>query len=185
MRRALVGVALVAWAQLVLSAPPAAACSCEAKTDAVAFAGSDAVFTGRLVERVVERRGDPDVRSSTDRATHRFEVEAVYKGDVAAIQEIVSRDGGESCGLELPEGARAVVFATRASWAGMDPGPGQYWADLCNGTRLLEPSGAPVGFGGARVASPAPPTDTGVDLRPVLAASAVLALVVPALLGRR
>lgn len=119
-------------------APPAMACSCVASTDVEAAAASDAVFVATLV--AVELPPPAEIMSSDDPATYTFAVTDVLKGDVAERQEVVSEVSGASCGLELPGEDPLLVFATATSSPiSPQPGPGQYYASLCGGTRPLQP----------------------------------------------
>jgi hypothetical protein len=114
------------------AADPAFACDCSAPTDATAFEQSDAVFVGQLVG--YEPPPTRAVMSSADPATWTFEVSEVFKGEVAAIQEVVSEESGASCGLEIPREGEFLVFATHEGFE-MAVGDGQYYAGLCGGTR--------------------------------------------------
>lgn len=137
--RSLVAVLALSVAVVVVGpAPPVMACSCAAITDAEAAEASDAVFVGTLVD--VERPPPAESRSSTDPATYTFAVSEVLKGDAAERQEVVSEVWGASCGLELRGDGPFLVFATTTSsgWSPR-PGPGQYFAHLCGGTRPLRP----------------------------------------------
>lgn len=125
--------ALCALLVVVGPAPdPALACSCAASSDATAFEQSDAVFVGRLVG--YEPPPTRAAMSSADPATWIFEVSEVYKGEVAAIQEVVSEASGASCGLEIPREGELLVFATEQGFQ-MPVSDGQYYAGLCGGTR--------------------------------------------------
>lgn len=150
---------LVAATGLMLVAPaPAMACSCVGG-DAEQFASwSDVVFTGTLVARTPPPEGA--VMSSTDPATHLFDVDEVFQGDVGSEAEVLSAVSGASCGLEgMAEGTRYVVFAGYHDVMG-EPTE-MLWANLCGGTapashRFVEqvsqvtgPGRAPVGAGGA------------------------------------
>lgn len=130
----LVSVGLLAALFLVIgpAADPAFACDCSAPTDETAFEQSDAVFVGQFVS--YEPPPTRAVMSSADPATWTFEVSEVYKGDVAAIQEVVSEVSGASCGLEIPREGEFLVFATNEGFE-MAVGDGQYYAGLCGGTR--------------------------------------------------
>ena len=148
--------ALIASALVVVGvAAPAAACSCIATTDTAAFDGSDAVFTGRMVERTEVR---PDVGFM--HAVVTFEAIKVFKGHVAKSQEVVTGLGGGDCGLPFEERASYVVFAQLDSALGLDTpmGPGQLSASICGGTR---PSNSgPLDVEGARSRRPrAKPAD--------------------------
>jgi hypothetical protein len=127
---------------LLVTAGPAAACSCGQQSQAQAAAQADAVFVGRLVDRV-----DPPQRpmmSSSDPATLTFDVSRVYKGTVTARQEIVTAMSGASCGLELTGEGPFVVFGQRLSYERYQLEPGQYAANLCGGSRALCDGGEPV-----------------------------------------
>ena len=117
-------------------ASPASACSCVGGTTAEFFERADAVFTGSLVSREVERTGA--VGSSADPALHVFAVDAVYKGTVHEEQGVVSPESSASCGLELSGEGRVVVFASRSADDGAgafaSPAEGRYAAFLCGGT---------------------------------------------------
>jgi hypothetical protein len=114
------------------SASPAAACSCMPTTDADAFARSDAVFVGEVID--YEPPPPAEVMSSGDPATWTFGVSEVYKGEVTTVQQIVSAVSGATCGLEIPHQGEFIVFATAAG--GIErTGDGQYQSGLCDGTR--------------------------------------------------
>ena len=137
-------VALVVAALHVTGMSPAGACSCAPIGDEGAFADADAVFVGSSVSRTVEHG---EVRSTADPAVHRFEVSAVYKGEVRRDQEVVTASDGSSCGFEAPLDVEVLVFADRTSSYGPRPGAGQLTGDLCNGTRALEVRPVPAAFG--------------------------------------
>lgn len=111
---------------VILPGSPACACSCAPITDQEAFADSSAVFTGTMVDR----REPVNPASSLDPATNVFKVSAVHKGQVAAVQEIKTANGGPSCGLETEIGKTYIVFAT-ADGAVLN-------SSLCGGTRLAD-----------------------------------------------
>ena len=104
------------------------------------------------------------MRSTAHTAVHRFDVRAVYKGEVRQGQEVVSTADGSSCGLHAPPGVDVLVFADRTSHLGPQPGAGQLAGDLCNGTRPLELRPVPASFG-APTQPPQPSLETpaGVD----------------------
>jgi hypothetical protein len=179
-RKALVLVLLV-----VLVVGPGAgraeACSCAAGDDRWAFDRSDAVFAGDLLGTDLEG----PLRSSADPEVFRFEVTAVYKGEVAREQEIVTEESGASCGLEAEVGGTYLVFASRRGGM-VDPGDGQYYAGLCGGTRTVD--AAPVPFDEQALPAPPPPVedDGGSDSAPVAAwAAAAIGLVLGVLGVRR
>jgi len=163
-------------AVLLISAPPAAACSCGISSDAQAFESSDVVFTGELLEI----RTPPGVPySSADPERFIFEVDAVYKGDARSTQSVVTPREGASCGLELAGRGPFLVFADTQGSVGLETEVGELSSHLCSGTRELETAPLPASFharaapeGGA--SPPASPGDDGGA--PVVAGGALLAL---------
>lgn len=143
-------VALVTVTFLVLPARPAAACSCVGGTDDEMFARAEAVFTGRLLDRK-----DPDWAMGGDPlafSTLRFEVDGVYKGDVAIDQAIVTVNQSSACGLPITDVGPFLVFARNGD-NGSDGQPvpdGMLYAGQCAGTRELAESPVPAAFGTAR-----------------------------------
>ncbi len=135
---------LVLASSQVIGTPAAGACSCATTGDEGSFAAADAVFVGSLISRTVE---GGLVRSSADPAVHRFEVRAVYKGEVRAEEEVVTAAEGASCGFEVPTDIAVLVFADEATSSGPEPGAGQLAGDLCNGTRPLDQRPVPDAFG--------------------------------------
>lgn len=153
---------------------PACACSCVGFSLQEHFENADVVFAGTLVSRDED---DGLLRSTADKATLTFEVSAVYKGKVAARQEIVTHASGASCGLELTGPGPHLVFGN----AGgpdyeLEAGEGQYIGTLCSGSRPLDaaaqaelkplakagkPAAGTAGKPAAGTASPAGGTSTG------------------------
>lgn len=134
------------------AASSAAACSCVSGPpgDRQYVEWADAVFVGELVNYAAPPQRE--TMSSADPAIWTFEVSAVYKGDVAARQDVVSAVGGASCGLELPHTGRFLVFAqTSGNVTGEVRGRVLY-AGLCAGTRSVA---APAVL--AALGSPKPP----------------------------
>jgi hypothetical protein len=118
--------AILISAGLVLAFPEAAcACSCVGVTDEEAFDGAAAVFTGTLVDD-----GTPVFGRPGGIRTLEFEVDDVYKGEVAELQGIATAGDGAGCGWELPAGEDYLVFATISD--------GQLFASLCGGSRAVE-----------------------------------------------
>ena len=101
--RRLVGAALTVpvliGGLLLVTARPAAACSCAVMSEAKKAAYADAIFVGTLIDR---RIGQPSGAAtiSTQMAVWTFEVSRVYKGTVSRRQEIATAMSGASCGLE-------------------------------------------------------------------------------------
>ena len=127
----------------VVAPAPASACSCAGGTTAEFFARVDAVFTGFLSSRSVDRPPG-SLGSSSDPALHVFAVETVLKGSPHERQGVVSPESGASCGLELAGEGPFAVFATRDATLGDTPfttlAEGQYAAFLCGGTAELTPA---------------------------------------------
>ena len=106
-------------------ARPAGACSCIGFTDAQALAAADAAFVGTVTK--VDRPQHPS--SSIDPVTWTFDVEGVFKGDVAAHQEIVRlllaegalerSDDAIPGRFPVPQGVRAAI---RRRLAPLPPG---------------------------------------------------------------
>jgi hypothetical protein len=138
----LLSAAVLAGSVVVAGSRPASACSCMSVDDARALSSADAAFLGTVTN--VDRPQQPS--SSLDPVTWTFAVEGVFKGDVAARQEIVSAFSSASCGIELDVGARYLVFGRNGASAGPEPQPNQFSANLCGGTRPAERNEAPAGF---------------------------------------
>ena len=146
-------VAVMVGGLVVMTAGPAAACSCAiVRSEAERMTRADAVFVGELVGS----RVDPS--TSTPRETRRipypapvvltFKVSQVYKGAVDERQEIVTRGGGEAgCG-GFGSGLRGtgpfLVYAFDSPGAMYRLGPGQYTSNLCSGSRALADGGKPA-----------------------------------------
>ena len=171
----------------LLTATPAAACSCATQTTQQYFDRADAVFTAALVSRE-EPRGQ--VVSSADPAVHVFAVQTVYKGTALESQEVLSPVSGATCGLELSGTGPFVVFASRSMDLGGTPAPAlaehQYASLLCDGsgpvTPELEAELAGLAPSGPRSFAPAAePRDD--DARPVRAWPLLAVLGAVVLLG--
>jgi hypothetical protein len=129
MRRLLAAGAATLLSSFLVFANPgsACACSCVEQTDAEAFEGADAVFTGTLTR---SDEGGFLSGSSTDPTTLEFAVDQVYKGDVAEVQGILTSASEASCGWEPPVGEEYVVFAYLEG--------GKLNAGFCGGSRALD-----------------------------------------------
>ena len=135
---------------LLVTARPAAACSCAVMSEAKKAAYADAIFVGTLIDR---RIGQPSGAAtiSTHMAVWTFEVSRVYKGTVSRRQEIATAMSGASCGLELSGPGPFLVFARRPNdpvakswWGDRQLDPGQYVSHLCLGSRALSDGGEPT-----------------------------------------
>jgi hypothetical protein len=129
----------------------AVACSCAGVTDSEAFQRADAVFTGALVD-IITPPGEVIVSSDPERFL--FDVDGVFKGEVAASQSIVTAREGGSCGLEIGGRGPFVVFAFTEDFSTSGAVDGEYYSNLCSGTRPLSDGALPASFG-----EPAPPAD--------------------------
>jgi hypothetical protein len=184
--RKLLGTALVMPMLLgglvLLTASPAAACTCYSMSEAERVASADAVFVGTLVSRStrIDQRAqelmassDPEVayRAFLSDSTHSvwtFQVSRVYKGAVGQRQEIITAPGapgGSNCSgvgalgvgaLGQPSTEPFVVFAFNSGGHRYRPQPGQYASSACSGSRPLVDGGEPV-HGGLRVHAPGGP----------------------------
>jgi hypothetical protein len=81
-------------------------------------------------------------QSSLDPINIAFEVETVYKGDVARRATVETVVGGASCGAEFTVGKRYTVFATVSS--------GRVETNLCRGNVEGEIVAADYGLGAGR-----------------------------------
>jgi hypothetical protein len=126
------------------------ACSCAGVSDSEAFERADAVFTGVLVD-IITPPGELIVSSDPERFL--FDVDGVFKGEVAASQAIVTAREGGSCGLEIGGRGPFVVFAFTEDFSTSGAVDGEYYSNLCSGTRPLADGALPASFG--EPASPA------------------------------
>ena len=179
--RKLLGAALVMPMLLgglvLLTAGPAAACTCYGMSEAERVTSADAVFVGTLVSRSIridqraqelKASSDPAVawRASLSDSTHSvwtFQVSRVYKGAVGQRQEIITppgAPGGGNCSgvgaLGQPSTEPFVVFAFNSDGHRYRPQPGQYASHACSGSRPLADGGEPV-HGGLRAHAPGGP----------------------------
>lgn len=194
--RRLVGAALTVpvliGGLLLVTARPAAACSCAVMSEAKKAAYADAIFVGTLIDR---RIGQPSGAAtiSTQMAVWTFEVSRVYKGAVSRRQEIATAMSGASCGLELSGPGPFLVFARRPNdpvakswWGDRQLDPGQYVSHLCLGSRALSDGGEPT-VDGPPPSSPAPAPSPAPASSPgpagVATGVGALAAVVAAALG--
>jgi hypothetical protein len=84
-----------------------------------------------FVGKVVEIRRPEFALGSASESRFIFEVDAVYKGErVHARQSIVTKTYGASCGLELPVGTSALVFARKDDFD-VTPDDGEFASSLC------------------------------------------------------
>lgn len=106
--------ALLSLVTLVVSwgsgAQVASACDCSIPADdAAAVEGSDAAFTGTLVERI-----DPDpLLTSSDPVRYVFDVSLVHKGTIGSRVEVESAWASASCGAVISANSPMLVV-TRA-----------------------------------------------------------------------
>ncbi len=176
---------------LVTGSLPASACSCavgppttQAEADAL-LRGADAVFVGSLVARADTAPGAGGEISSGDPATLTFAVTRVFKGDVAAVQEVGTARSSSSCGLDVAGGAPYLLFAERTGGALRTSLCSGSTPDLAYATWAGAPPEGAVAAGGAPPASPpVPGADPVTAERPwLLAATAAAAAVALAVTG--
>ena len=157
---------------LLVTAGPAAACSCLGVSEAERVALADAVFVGTLADQRVDPSAsasrvwsgsDPGTPAGPPPVVYTFEVRRVYKGAVGARQEIVTPGGGEAgCGgfgFGLRGTGPFLVFAHQSSNDIYQLGPGQYGSSMCSGSRALAHGGEPAfGTGASGGPDSRPPT---------------------------
>lgn len=171
---------------LLVTAGPAAACTCAQMTEAQLAARVDVLFVGTLVSSRVdpsvltreyrqreekrikelqERFGQSALAGELDPVVLTFDVSRVYKGAVGKRQEIVipteARSGG-TCGFYVPAGPGPwLLFAYRSSGDNtFQLDPGQYlsgFTSVCSGgSRELAAGGEPA-LGGPPAGAPGGP----------------------------
>jgi hypothetical protein len=146
-------------ALVLVTAGPAAACTCARMTEAQLAASVDVLFVGTLVSSRVdpsvltreyrqreekrikelkERFGQSALAGELDPVVLTFEVSRVYKGAVGKRQEIV-----------IPPAATGGVGDTCQSYVSAGPGPWLLFADKLSGdsTLQLDPGQYVSGFG--------------------------------------
>jgi hypothetical protein len=174
-------VAVLLAGLLLVTAGPAAACSCAYfRSDAERAAHADAVFVGTMVSKVeridqktreLMRSSDPAMRlrvynsSDSSRVVWTFQVSRVYKGVVGERQEIVtSMEPPAEAGIfdtcrapRFHTPGPFLVFADKPSpdlSRRYQLGPGQYMSGPCSGSRALAAGSEPARGGlAAREAS--------------------------------
>lgn len=160
-------------------APPAAACSCPARTPAQLTARADVVLVGTLVAH----RVDEDARS--DKGT--FAVQEVRKGVAAPRQEVLSSLNTAGCGAGPWRSGSYLLYASGPGREDLPVlvRPGQLYVASCGGVSLLTSTEA------AALGLPAAPSVDPADRGPgpgaivVVLAAALAALVGTAVVRRR
>lgn len=127
-------------------ATPAQACDCSVGTMQQRLKWSDAVFTGEIVDRSDGRLAESGPVDVIGSFTYTIEVDRVYKGEVAEVQQLVAGKSGASCGVVFPDRGPILVFgnAGKSTLSGTVE-PGQYWTGLCSGSETT--SAVPASFG--------------------------------------
>jgi len=182
---AVLAVSMMLGGLLLVTAGPAAACTCAQMTEAQLAARVDVLFVGTLVSSRVdpslltrEYREERKRRERVDRSAVResdpvvltFEVSRVYKGAVGKRQEIVipfppaTGGFGDTCGSYVPATPGPwLLFASPSSGdSTLQLDPGQYvsgFTRLCLGSRALADGGEP-GFGGRPARAPRGPVSS-------------------------
>jgi hypothetical protein len=187
---AALAVAVLLAGLLLVTAGPAAACSCAYfRSDAERAAHTDAVFVGTMVSKVeridqkareLMRSSDPAMRlrvynsSDSSRVVWTFQVSRVYKGVVGERQEIVTSmeppaEAGisDSCGaLRFQAPGPFLVFAHKPPpdrSRRYQLGPGQYMSGPCSGSRAL--AGSEPALGGLAARAPSGPDSSPSSTR--------------------
>lgn len=139
---------------LVMTGAPAAACSCAVQSLQESRDRAEVVFAGEVLRR--DAPSNPS--SSAEKATYVVRVDRVFKGEAAAVQEVVTLVSGASCGLELPSSGPALLFAGTSAGGllGLEPGPGQLTANLCGGSQVNPQTPTSLGAGYPPVPLPDP-----------------------------
>jgi hypothetical protein len=189
---------------LLVTAGPAAACTCVQMTEAQHAASANAVFVGALVDSRVDpsvltrkyrqaRLKERDARSTfrnLDPVVLTFEVSRVYKGAVGKRQEIVippAATRGGTCGFYVPAGPGPWLLFTYQSPDDdtYQFDPGQYlsaFSTVCSGgSRPLAHGGEPA-LGGPPARQPGGP-DSWPSPTSLVAGAGVLAAGVAAGVG--
>jgi hypothetical protein len=183
---AVLAVSMMLGGLLLVTAGPAAACTCAQMTEAQLAARVDVLFVGTLVgsrvdpsvltreyreERKRRERVDRSAVRESDPVVLTFEVTRVYKGAVGKRQEIViphppvaDRRVFDTCGSYVPATPGLwFLFASQSSGdSTLQLDPGQYlsgFTRLCLGSRALADGGEP-GRGGAPAAAPRGPVNS-------------------------
>ena len=108
---------------MVLTAGPAAACSCASQDVDDLSAGADVIFTGS-----VSKRAEYD-----DEAVLTVRVDQVFEGEVQRRTDVVGGVDGNMCGLDQREGDPIIVFGTLSD--------GEVSAGLCSSLHPLSGPG--------------------------------------------
>ncbi len=167
---------LVLLGGLVFTTGTAQACSCAIGTPEERLDWADAVFSGQIVERTGKRVEKVGKNLFTGgKFTYTVEVDAVYKGQVAAIEKVVAGTDSASCGVTFPDSGPILVYGTTGGGIiGGSVGPGAYGTSLCSGSAATAVVPAVYGAGQPPIgAEPTPsptqtlapePTQPAVDL---------------------
>lgn len=148
-RRVLVPVLLVACAAVVpvVGAGPAAACSCGVPKDELAFATSDAVFTGEVVATTPLPRTAGTLGQEDGAVIRTVAVTRVFKGDLTRTL-LVATSAGSTCTTGFESGGSVLVFAHVLQRPGRLPyDQASHTTDLCGGSRPLDARPVPASFG--------------------------------------
>jgi putative component of toxin-antitoxin plasmid stabilization module len=108
--------------------PRVLACDCADVSPDLKFRHADAVFMGKAIARKDLKAG-AKLRSGIDPIAWTFDVERVFKGNVAKQQSVLSAAMGASCGIQFKVGDRYQVYAKRQG--------NTLSTHLCSGTKPL------------------------------------------------
>jgi hypothetical protein len=167
-RRILVILALAGLGIFVGPVSPACACSCTEMTPAESLADAELVFVG-----VVAKIDKPLILSNSGApVTVTLSVSEVYKGAVTERVKVTTASDGAACGYDFVAGRSYVVLASNYE--------GSITTSLCSGNRDLANESNP--YGGGTVPLPGGPSDRWPGATPLLAGTAVVALILVAAL---
>jgi hypothetical protein len=119
---------------IALPASVAQACSCAVLSPAEHLKNADAVFVGTVVEKMKGEQPSDGALVGAGRVVYTVEVDTVYKGEVPAVQQVVSNGNSAACGISLPVGEPVVVFGTDSGDQEAAQQNGQLFTHLCSGT---------------------------------------------------
>jgi Tissue inhibitor of metalloproteinase len=125
----LVSASVIAASSLMFPSltPRVLACDCADVSPDLKFRHADAVFMGKAISRKDLKAGAK--LRSIDPIAWTFDVERVFKGNVAKQQSVLSAAMGASCGIQFKVGDRYQVYAKRQG--------STLSTHLCSGTKPL------------------------------------------------
>ena len=164
---------LIVLGGMAFTTGTAQACSCVAGGADEYYQWADAVFSGEIVDRTGERLENAGKNVFAPGSfTYTVEVDAVFKGDVAARQKVVAGTQESACGIVFPKSGPILVYGIAPGTSSAGNGaPDTYGTGLCSGSTATAAVPAVFGEGeppiGAESSAPAPaplPTAPAVDI---------------------